>query len=323
MSTIVPLRERDPALSRGHDDTPLLEIADLSVEFATGDQIGRLIADDRVQGVALTGSEGAGSIVAANAGKNLKKSVMELGGSDVFVVLDDADVDKAVAAGVEARLRGCGQVCNGAKRFLVHEKVADEFLKKFVEQFTNTKIGDPMDESVGLGPMASVGARNDIAAQVERAVKAGAKVLVGGAAIDGPGAFYAPTILTDVSRDNPAYFEEFFGPVAQVHIVRSDEEVVNIANDSNFGLSGAIFTADIERAKALLRRGDLSVTDVCMAVGCTSLGSFSSRFTELVGESPSAYRSRDHEAAAAVPGCVSMAHTRPSRIEEAPAAKTS
>ena len=219
--------------------------------FATGDQIGRLIADDRVQGVALTGSEGAGSIVAANAGKNLKKSVMELGGSDVFVVLDDADVDKAVAAGVEARLRGCGQVCNGAKRFLVHEKVADEFLKKFVEQFTNTKIGDPMDESVGLGPMASVGARNDIAAQVERAVKAGAKVLVGGTTIDGPGAFYAPTILTDVSRDNPAYFEEFFGPVAQVHIVRSDEEVVNIANDSNFGLSGAIFTADIERAKAL------------------------------------------------------------------------
>lgn len=219
--------------------------------FATGEQIGKLIADDRVQGVALTGSEGAGSIVAANAGKNLKKSVMELGGSDVFVVLDDADVDKAVEAGTEARLRGCGQVCNGAKRFLIHEKVADEFLKKIVAKFTNTKIGDPMDETVGLGPMSSIGARDDIAGQVERAVKAGAEVLVGGAVIEGPGAYYQPTILTNISRDNPAYFEEFFGPVAQVHIVRSDEDVVRIANDSNFGLSGAIFTANVERAKNL------------------------------------------------------------------------
>ncbi|KWV54840.1 succinate-semialdehyde dehydrogenase [Rhizobium altiplani] len=219
--------------------------------FATGDQISKLIADDRVQGVALTGSEGAGSIVAANAGKNLKKSVMELGGSDVFVVLDDADLDKAVSAGVEARLRGCGQVCNGAKRFLIHEKVADEFTKKLADRFTNTKIGDPMDETVGLGPMSSIGARDDIAGQVERAVKAGAKVLVGGSAIDGPGAYYKPTILTNVSRDNPAYFEEFFGPVAQVHVIKNDDEVVRIANDSNFGLSGAIFTADVERAKSL------------------------------------------------------------------------
>ncbi|MBY5313508.1 aldehyde dehydrogenase family protein [Rhizobium leguminosarum] len=219
--------------------------------FATGDQISRLIADDRVQGVALTGSEGAGSIVAANAGKNLKKSVMELGGSDVFVVLDDADVDKAVAAGVEARLRGCGQVCNGAKRFLIHEKIADEFVNKLAEKFTSTKIGDPMDETVGLGPMSSIGARDDIAGQVERAVKAGARVLVGGSMVEGPGAYYQPTILTHVTRDNPAYFEEFFGPVAQVHVIKSDDDVVRIANDSNFGLSGAIFTADVERAKSL------------------------------------------------------------------------
>lgn len=219
--------------------------------FATSDQISKLIVDDRVQGVALTGSEGAGSIVAANAGKNLKKSVMELGGSDVFVVLDDADVEKAVAAGVEARLRGCGQVCNGAKRFLIHEKVADEFVKKLAEKFSSTKIGDPMDESVGLGPMSSIGARDDIARQVERAVNAGAKVLVGGSVIEGPGAYYKPTILTHVTRDNPAYFEEFFGPVAQVHVIKSDDDVIRIANDSNFGLSGAIFTADIERAKSL------------------------------------------------------------------------
>ena len=206
---------------------------------------------------------------AANAGKNLKKSVMELGGSDVFVVLDDADMDKAVAAGVEARLRGCGQVCNGAKRFLIHEKVADEFTKKLADKFTNTKIGDPMDESVGLGPMSSIGARDDIAGQVERAVKAGAKVLVGGSAIDGPGAYYKPTILTNVSRDNPAYFEEFFGPVAQVHVIKNDDDVVRIANDSNFGLSGAISTADVERAKSLASQVETGSTRY-LSSGCFS-----------------------------------------------------
>src|SRR5262249_27111088 len=154
-------------------------------------------ADDRIQGVALTGSEHAGSIVAANAGKHVKKSVMELGGSDVFIVLDDADIDKAVAAGIEARLRGCGQVCNGAKRFVVHQKIADEFIRKLTAGFTGTKIGDPMDEKVGLGPLSSVAARDEIAAQVNRAVKAGAKVIVGGSAVEGPGAYYKPTILTD------------------------------------------------------------------------------------------------------------------------------
>jgi succinate-semialdehyde dehydrogenase/glutarate-semialdehyde dehydrogenase len=222
--------------------------------FASGEQIAALVEDDRVQGVALTGSEKAGSIVASQAGKYLKKSVMELGGADVFAVLDDADVDKAAEAGAAARLYGAGQVCNGAKRFLVHEKVADRFLEKFTALLADTRIGDPMDESVGLGPLCSVSARDDIAAQVERAVKAGATLHHGGAAIEGPGAFFQPTILTNVTRDNPAYFEEFFGPVAQVHVVRDDDEVVEIANDSPFGLSGAIFTADIDRAKALASR---------------------------------------------------------------------
>jgi len=222
--------------------------------FASGDQIATLVEDDRVQGVALTGSEKAGSIVAAQAGKHLKKSVMELGGADVFAVLDDADVDKAAEAGAAARLYGAGQVCNGAKRFLVHEKIADAFLKTFTAILAATRIGDPMDESVGLGPLCSVNARDDIAAQVERAVKAGATLHHGGAAIAGPGAFFQPTILTNVTRDNPAYFEEFFGPVAQVHVVRDDDELVEIANDSPFGLSGSIFTADIGRAKALASR---------------------------------------------------------------------
>jgi len=222
--------------------------------FASGEQVAALIADDRVQGVALTGSEKAGSIVAAQAARYLKKSVMELGGADVFAVLDDADVDQAARAGADARLNGAGQVCNGAKRFLVHEKIAASFLDKFTTLLANTKVGNPMDESVGLGPLCSVQARDDMAAQVARAVKAGATLHLGGSAIKGPGAFLQPTILTNITRDNPAYFEEFFGPVAQVYVVRNDEELIALANDSHFGLSGAIFTANVERAKALASR---------------------------------------------------------------------
>ena len=222
--------------------------------FASGEQVAALIADDRVQGVALTGSEKAGSIVAAQAARYLKKSVMELGGADVFAVLDDADVDQAARAGADARLNGAGQVCNGAKRFLVHEKIAASFLDKFTTLLADTKVGNPMDESVGLGPLCSVQARDDMAAQVARAVKAGATLHLGGSAIKGPGAFLHPTILTNITRDNPAYFEEFFGPVAQVYVVRNDEELIALANDSHFGLSGAIFTANVERAKALASR---------------------------------------------------------------------
>jgi succinate-semialdehyde dehydrogenase/glutarate-semialdehyde dehydrogenase len=222
--------------------------------FASGQQIASLIEDDRVQGVALTGSEKAGSAVAAQAGKYLKKSVMELGGADVFIVLDDADLDKAVEIGANARLNVAGQACNAAKRFLVHAKVADRFLEKFTARFAATKVGDPMDETVGMGPLCSRASRDDIAAQVERAVKAGATLHYGGAVIEGPGAFYQPTILTGIARDNPAYFEEFFGPVAQVYVVRDDDEAIALANDSNYGLSGAVFTADAGRAKALASR---------------------------------------------------------------------
>lgn len=222
--------------------------------FASGEQIARLIADDRVQGVALTGSEKAGGIVAAHAGKYLKKSLLELGGSDVFVVLDDAHLDKAVEIGSAARLNVAGQACNAAKRFLVHEKVAGPFLERFTQAFAAKKVGDPMDDSVDMGPLCSVDARDDMAAQVERAVQAGATLHYGGKIIDGPGAFYQPTILTGIGRDNPAYFEEFFGPVAQVYVVRDDDEAVELANDSYFGLSGAIFSADIDRARKLASR---------------------------------------------------------------------
>jgi succinate-semialdehyde dehydrogenase/glutarate-semialdehyde dehydrogenase len=222
--------------------------------FASSDQIAWLLEDDRVQAATLTGSEKAGSVVASTAAKHLKKSVMELGGADVFVVLDDADVEMAVDAGVAARLNVAGQVCNGAKRFVLHERIADQFLSKFTARFAGIKVGDPMDEATDMGPLCSIAARDEISEQVERAVRAGATRHYGGKVIDRPGAFYEPTILTGITRSNPAYFEEFFGPVAQIYVVRDDDAVVELANDSRFGLSGAIFTRDVERAKSLASR---------------------------------------------------------------------
>jgi len=222
--------------------------------FASNDQVAALIADDRVQGAALTGSERAGSAVAQQAGKYLKKTTLELGGNDVFVVLDDSDLEKAVKAGVGARLSNCGQVCTAAKRFLVHEKVADRFLEKMTEAFKAVKIGDPLDASTTLGPLSSAEARDRLHKQVQQAKEKGANVLLGGAPVPGDGCFYQPTILTGLTRDNPAYFEEFFGPVAQIYVVKNDDDVVKLANDSHYGLGGAVFTKDIARGKALASR---------------------------------------------------------------------
>jgi succinate-semialdehyde dehydrogenase / glutarate-semialdehyde dehydrogenase len=205
-------------------------------------------------GAAMTGSEGAGTAIATQAAKHLKKSTLEMGGNDVFIVLEDADLDKALKAAVFSRLHIAGQECICAKRFVLHEKIADEFLHRFAKAMAAVKIGDPMEEETKLGPLSSADASAGLAKQVQRAVEAGATLHLGGKATDRAGNFFEPTILTNVARDNPAYFEEFFGLVAQIYVVKSDDEVVKLANDSRFGLAGAVFSKNIERAKALASR---------------------------------------------------------------------
>ncbi len=222
--------------------------------FISSDQVANIIADDRVQGAALTGSEKAGSIVAAQAAKHIKKSTLELGGNDVFVVLDDADLEKAVKIGVNARLANAGQVCTAAKRFIVHEKVAEQFLTKYTEALRAITIGDPLDENTRLGPLSSKEALETLTKQVDEAVKNGATLHYGGKPVQREGSFFEPTILTNITRDNPAYFEEFFGPVAQVYVVKNDDEAVKLANDSHYGLGGAVFSKDIDRAKKMASR---------------------------------------------------------------------
>ena len=222
--------------------------------FITPEQVANIIADDRVQGVALTGSEKAGSIVAGQAGAKLKKATMELGGNDVFVVLDDADVVRAAKTAAGARLYNAGQVCTAAKRYIVQASVADEFTRVVIERFQAAQMGDPLDDATTLAPMSSQRAKNDLQSQLDQAVANGAKVLCGGAAVPEQGQFFPPTLLGDIERNNPAYFAEFFGPVAQLYVVADDDAVVALANDSNYGLGGTIFSGNVERAKQLASR---------------------------------------------------------------------
>ncbi|MGJ9413536.1 NAD-dependent succinate-semialdehyde dehydrogenase [Aeromicrobium sp. CF4.19] len=216
--------------------------------FASNEQVAGMIADPRLHGVSLTGSERAGSIIGGLAGQHMKKAVLELGGSDPFIVLADADVDAAVAAGVPARFGNAGQTCTSSKRFIVASDVYDEFVEKFVAQASAWVMGDPNDESTRLGPMASVGARDDVAAQVEDAVSKGAKAHAGGQVPDGAGAYYPATVLTDLEPSMRAYREELFGPVAMVHRVDSVDAAIDLANDSPFGLGSAVFTQDGDHA---------------------------------------------------------------------------
>ena len=219
-------------------------------------EVAGLIADDRIAAVTLTGSTEVGSIVAAQAGKALKKQVLELGGSDPFIVLADADVEQAAAVAVKARFTNVGQSCVNAKRFIVEAAVADRFVAAFVAGIEQLKVGDPMQRDTQIGPMARANLRDTLHRQVEATVAAGATVRLGGRFVDGPGFTYAPTVLDGVTPDMAAFREETFGPVAAVIRVRDADEAIRLANDTEFGLGAALWTADTGRARVLARRID-------------------------------------------------------------------
>ena len=230
--------------------------------FLSNDQAESLIDDPRIKGVALTGSERAGSVVAAQAGKNLKKSTMELGGSDAFIVLEDAELDKTVEWAVWGRMNNTGQCCVAAKRFIVVDNIADQFITKFQAALETLTPGDPMDSSTTLGPLCSESALLNLLDQVKRSVAAGARLIMGGSRVDRTGAFMQPSILTDIKKGTPAYVEEFFGPVALFFRVANEEEAIVLANDSKYGLGGSVFTADIERGKSVASRIDTGMVFV-------------------------------------------------------------
>lgn len=222
--------------------------------FADNRQISRMIADPRVQGVSLTGSERAGSAVGKIAGRHMKKYVLELGGSDPFIVLDADNLEQIVAAAVKNRMYNAGQACTASKRFIVLEDVHDAFLDRFVEAMRQCEPGDPTDPATGFGPLASHSAVDELAEQVEDAVAKGATLLTGGHRIEGAGAFFEATVLAGVTPDMRAYSEELFGPVAVVHKVASAEEAVALANSSPYGLAASVFTSDLGQARAVAER---------------------------------------------------------------------
>ena len=231
--------------------------------FISKDQVSKVIDDERIRAVALTGSEGAGAIVAQRAGKNLKKSTLELGGSDAFIVLEDADLEKAVKHAVSGRMGNSGQACTASKRIIVVEALADRFLERFQTAMQSFAPGDPLDSKTTLAPLSSAEALKTLLGQVDEATAHGARVLMGGKRIEGQiGAFMQPTILTDITANNPTYKQEFFGPVALFFRVADEAAAVALANDSPFGLGGSVFTQDVERGKRVARQIDTGM--VCI-----------------------------------------------------------
>jgi succinate-semialdehyde dehydrogenase/glutarate-semialdehyde dehydrogenase len=207
-------------------------------------QVDAVLSDARVAAATLTGSEGAGVEVGVSAAKRIKKVVLELGGSDPFIVMPSADLDLAVDSAVKARAINNGQSCICAKRFIVAEEIADRFESAFVAKMKALKVGDPMDAATEVGPLASADARASLQADVDATIRAGARVLTGGKPLDGPGSFYAPTVLTDIPKDSPGYKEELFGPVAGIFRVRDIDEAIRVANDSRFGLGASVWTKE-------------------------------------------------------------------------------
>jgi succinate-semialdehyde dehydrogenase / glutarate-semialdehyde dehydrogenase len=213
--------------------------------YATNDQIADVIGNPIIQGVSLTGSERAGAAVAEIAGRHLKKVVLELGGSDPFILLSTDDLDSTVESAVIARVDNCGQACNAAKRFIVIDELYDEFVDKFTAATLATKVGDPNDPETAIGPMSSLAAADNLTAQVAEAVAGGATLVSAG---ERDGTYFPPGVLTNITKDNPAYYQELFGPVAMIHKVSSEAEAIELANDTPFGLGSYLFTTDAEQA---------------------------------------------------------------------------
>ncbi|WP_010525003.1 NAD-dependent succinate-semialdehyde dehydrogenase [Nesterenkonia sp. F] len=230
--------------------------------FAGHEQIAAMIADPRVRGVSLTGSERAGSAVAGTAGEHLKKAVLELGGSDPLIVLDDVDVEHVAGIVAKARLSNAGQACNSPKRMFVPREMTETFLETVIATFEQATVGDPLDEDVDVGPLSSVEARDGVVEQVARAVEQGATLHTGGVALSGEGAFMRPAVLTGVTREMDAYWEEIFGPVAVIHSVSSVDEAVELADDVDFGLSGSVWGRDLDRAQQVADRLEVGMAYV-------------------------------------------------------------
>jgi acyl-CoA reductase-like NAD-dependent aldehyde dehydrogenase len=219
-----------------------------------GSGVSRLVEHPVIAAATLTGSEQAGSQVASCAGHMIKKTVMELGGSDPFIVLPDADLEAAVQTGVRARYQNAGQSCIAAKRFIIAEPVFQEYQERFVAAVRNLRIGDPMDRSTQIGPMAREEFLKDLERQIRESVRKGARIIVGGGRLERKGYYFAPTVLTEVRSDMPAGSEELFGPVAAMIRVRNTEEAIQVANCTSFGLGSNVWTSDIERAKRLAKQ---------------------------------------------------------------------
>ncbi|MDV6246686.1 NAD-dependent succinate-semialdehyde dehydrogenase [Rhodococcus opacus] len=228
----------------------------------SGAQASALVDDPRIQGVSLTGSERAGIAVGEAAGRNLKKCVLELGGSDPFLVLPGADVARAVGAAVPGRFWNAGQTCTSSKRFIIHSSLWNAFVEQFLSEATSWPAGDPAKSDTKLGPMASVSGRDEVAEQVDDAVAKGAVVHLGGKVPNGPGAYYPATVLSAVTPDMRAYYEELFGPVAVLHKVDSVDEAIALANDTPFGLGSAVFTEDDELAQQVVDRLDVGMVGI-------------------------------------------------------------